>query len=80
MSNLTTEINNFVHSQVINGNCKNKVEAEKRIMGEIGAKEFLRSIEKSREQYRNGECEEMTDEWINNFIKKAEKRVLHNQS
>jgi hypothetical protein len=62
MSRLAIEIDNFVKAQVVNGNCKNEIEARRNIAGEIGAKEFLRSIEVSRQQYRDGEYEVVNEE------------------
>ena len=78
MSKLAVEIDNFVKSQVDNGNCKNEIEARRNIAGEIGAKEFLRSIEVSRQQHRDGESEEMTDVWIDDFLKELTEELLPN--
>lgn len=78
MSRLAVEIDEFVKSQVTNGNCKNEIEARRNIAGEIGAKEFLRSIEVSRQQYRDGEYEVVNEETTKVFIDKLAKRLLSN--
>ena len=78
MSRLAIEIDEFVKAQVVNGNCKNEIEARRNIAGEIGAKEFLRSIEVSRQQYRDGEYEVVNEETTKVFIDKLAKRLLSN--
>ena len=76
MSKLAVEIDKFVKAQVVNGNCNNEIEARRNIAGEISAREFLRSIEISRQQHRDGESEEITDRWIDDFVKELTEELL----
>ena len=75
MSNIITEVNNFVNAQIRNGNFVSKEEARKQIIRKMIEQDIDEGIAKGLEEVKAGKGEEMNQEWIENFMAKAKKRL-----
>ena len=76
MSNITTEVNNFVNAQINNGNFPNKEEARKQIIRKMIEQDIDEHIAKGLEEVKAGKGEEMNEEWIENFIGELKAELL----
>ncbi len=75
MPNIATEVNNFVNSQIHNGNFTSKEEARKQIIRNMIEQDIDEGIARGLEDVKAGRSETMNEEWVENFITKAKKRL-----
>ena len=76
MSNIVTEVNNFVNAQIHNGNFVNKEEARRQIIRKMIEQDIDEHIAKGLEEVKAGKGQEMNQEWIDNFIGELKEELL----